>query len=206
MCIRDRLRGGGNPPVFFVDVSKENSYSDCKFSKTAPEWRTVSVGLNIHGICLNTDCKAYKKEVICPIGIGIFDLILDNDEIKCPVCKEKFRSISCGFRECFYTFEGTKLTNNNSLKKFQQEKIKEIKNNYRYFDPKLSGVIEWKTLKIITFKDKYDCYSKDLISICFVCLESSGSLKNNHYGHKYHDSCRNMLIPELKSFCLICLN
>ena len=39
------------------------------FSGHAPEWREVTQGLNIFGVCKNSKCEAYKKEVVHKVGL-----------------------------------------------------------------------------------------------------------------------------------------
>lgn len=70
-----RLRGGGAPLHVFSDVSNENYNVEKKFSYSGPDWRIVTKGLNLHGICHNESCKAFEKEVICRQGLGVFDLM-----------------------------------------------------------------------------------------------------------------------------------
>ena len=53
----------GRKMVDFVDVSN-GKIKKLEFSKNAPKWREISKGLNIFGICENTKCEVWKKEVV----------------------------------------------------------------------------------------------------------------------------------------------
>lgn len=84
------LRGGFVAP----DVSKEmNNQLDIQpFGSNLPRWRCAVPGFYADGVCTNTFCEAYKKNVICNLGINeTFDLKEVNPH--CPVCDDA--SIDC---------------------------------------------------------------------------------------------------------------
>ena len=56
----------GGVSMKFADLSK-NIYEELYFKDTAPDYRIVSKGINVFGICLSKKCNAYKKEVIFPL-------------------------------------------------------------------------------------------------------------------------------------------
>ena len=64
--------GGGIGVFDFVDVKIEKT-KKLEFNKNAPEWRKVTKGLNIFGICENSECKAYKEEVVHKVGLDSDD-------------------------------------------------------------------------------------------------------------------------------------
>ena len=84
-----RLRGGGGSiGINFVDVEK-GLIQNLSFSKSAPEWRKVDKGLNLFGLCKNSECKAFNKEVVHIVGIKNEKYNLQENilNIKCPICK-----------------------------------------------------------------------------------------------------------------------
>ena len=200
-----RLRGGGCRPPLFADVSNQNAFVDSQFTRTGPDWHIVRKGLNLEGFCRNLSCVAAKKNVVCPMPHAVFDLIADRDKVKCPMCRENVEPITCGFTDCSYTFEGIKVENN-SLVKFQQDSPIWVGHFYRNYNPEDSGVVEWKSLKILT---KIEGYLKGLSTFCFYCLESKKSQSSEKFcrancGHIYHEHCRSKINIDFASCCLIC--
>lgn len=45
---------------------------EIQYSEKVQKWRIFSSGSNFFGKCDNIDCEAFRKEVVCPIGFGIF--------------------------------------------------------------------------------------------------------------------------------------
>ena len=71
----------------FVNVDK-GVIQNLGFSDSAPEWRGVTKGLNLFGICKNKDCRAFDKKVVHKVGINQkFNLQNNVLNIKCPICK-----------------------------------------------------------------------------------------------------------------------
>ena len=103
-----RLRGGGDGGRSFVDITDEKSAINIQWSTSAPDWRVAEPGLCLEGICTNTGCEAYKRQVIMNMRMGTFDLMLDTEKCKCPMCKEFVEPKSCGFNKCCYTYSGIK--------------------------------------------------------------------------------------------------
>ncbi|KAJ3112275.1 hypothetical protein HK100_002394 [Physocladia obscura] len=58
-----RLCGGHSMGSVFVDLASSVKPISVKFSISAPKWRSVSSGLNLHGFCINVDCDAFNEEV-----------------------------------------------------------------------------------------------------------------------------------------------
>lgn len=195
-----RLRGGGCAPTNFVDVSNEAAYQDRGFSASAPDWRAVQPGLNLRGTCTHPDCPAFSREVICPVFGAMFDLVLDADRAKCPMCSERVEPAGCGFTGCCYTFEGKKVTHR-GLESYAKDAPERVFDVYRHFDPQSGGVAQWRSLKIIV---KLDGTLPALSSVCFVCRQSqseatpdSQALETTSCGHAFHAECRGQLPPEL---------
>jgi ubiquitin-large subunit ribosomal protein L40e len=100
-----RLRGGGCPQVF--SFNELNNQVTLEFSNNAPVWRTVDRGISWRAICNNSKCKAFRREVICNAGFGVFDVKLQALAMPCPVCKVKVGNLrNCGFLGARWRFLG----------------------------------------------------------------------------------------------------
>jgi len=69
--------------------------------------------LNLYGICGNSACEAYKKEVVIKIGYGRYKYGENADKNRCPMCKKLVNELTgpIGFRNCYYSFIGKILEN-----------------------------------------------------------------------------------------------
>jgi len=126
-----RMRGGCLH-IDFVDVEK-GLYENLKCSKSAPKWRKVIKGLNLFGICKNSECQAFNKEVIYNVGITHkkFNLQKNILNIKCPICNGYVVPKTCGFLKCEYQFVWDKIEDGKL--KHVVTKCKETKdNNFEY--------------------------------------------------------------------------
>ena len=141
-----RLRGGGLA-MNFVNVDK-GVIQNLGFSDSAPEWREVTKGLNLFGICKNKDCRAFDKEVVHKEGINQkFNLQNNVLNIKCPICKGIIVPKTCGFWECEYQFVGDKIEEGKL--KHIDTKSKETKgDNFEYFAPYDNDSSLWTNLDI----------------------------------------------------------
>ena len=122
--------GGGNAPfgISMADISNKKGLVEGNFNKNAKDWNKVITGLNVSGICNNYQCQAYKKSVDCQIGLGTFDLVRDDDRIKCPMCNEEMEATTC---------EGKKKLNGKT--EYVNSWWKRVEKDYEYYDPKKSG-------------------------------------------------------------------
>ena len=160
----DKIIGsGGFCSLEFVDLDESTKFKVLKFSKKAPEWRKVSVGLNLFGKCLNKNCKAYNKEVINIVGINRkFDFLINKKAIICPACSKNFIPITLGFWKCEYQIKGEKLKNG----EYEDVEIngKETEGeNFEYFDPYSNGTTFWSSLMIFTGHRQKMKYRKNAI-------------------------------------------
>ena len=150
------IKGGADAYDFmFIDPSNSN-IKELKESKNAPEWRVISEGLNIFGICGNNKCKAHNKEVIfrtlkdrssLPEEGLRFNMIENICKIKCPICNKIFRPKTCGFYNCEYQFIGIKIENG-EVESYNSNQRKTNKNKFEYFEPKGKNEVRWAELKI----------------------------------------------------------
>ena len=129
---------GAGFPINFTDISK-NIYEEHYFSETAPNYRIVSKGINVYGICKGKKCKAYKKEVICPLkNIKIFNLLEEKDDLECPICGGLIIPKTLGFFCCEYRIKGKKLENDYN-RPFELRDKASNKDSIRYFNPDKNG-------------------------------------------------------------------
>ena len=155
-----RLRGGGMP-LKFADVEK-GLVQNLTFSDSAPKWRNVKEGLNLFGICKNSKCKAFDKEVIYKVGIthekyNLQENILD---IKCPMCDGLVVPKTCGFWKCEYQFEGDKIEGG-QLKHVDTRCKETIRDNFEYFNPYENGDALWTNLNIYVIEKQKIKYNNN---------------------------------------------
>eukprot|EP00357_Protocruzia_adherens_P028349 CAMPEP_0115010942 /NCGR_PEP_ID=MMETSP0216-20121206/23652_1 /TAXON_ID=223996 /ORGANISM="Protocruzia adherens, Strain Boccale" /LENGTH=371 /DNA_ID=CAMNT_0002379325 /DNA_START=47 /DNA_END=1162 /DNA_ORIENTATION=+ len=121
------------------------------FSEDAPDWRTVTAGLNLHGICKNESCDACGEEVIIPLGIGKFFINQVAHTSKCPQCQECVEKVkNSGFFSCYYSIEGQRKTKEGELKQVRKENLKAPESNYLTFQEGDDQYSEWNFLVITT--------------------------------------------------------
>ena len=138
---------GGLYPVNFTDVRKQ-VHEEHYFSDTAPNYRTVTKGINIYGICKGNNCKAYGKEVVVPQKKKKkFDLIKEKDNLECPECKGVVIPKTLGFHLCKYKVSG-KVFLNDIIEPFEFEGKAENENSVQYFNPDENGEVMVVELKI----------------------------------------------------------
>jgi len=152
--------------LMFIDPPVAN-IKQISLSKKAPKWRTISEGLNIFGICENSKCEAYKKEVIfralksvgsLPENGMIFNMIENVDNIRCPICNKIIEPDTCGFFKCEYQFIGKKIEDGEVVNYDSKTKETQV-NKMDYFEPKGKKKVKWTELKIYVLpiqKIKYE--------------------------------------------------
>jgi len=150
-----RLRGGG-PPFSsqpFVDLSQGKTIK-IQWSRSAPKWRIAKRGLCLEGKCQNMGCKAYKKQVIIPIGMTVFDVMLDQGEQSiCPICDKYVMPVTAAFNNCCYRWTGVKAGSPPTTVK--KETFEEVGDNYLLYDEANKsnggcGIVGWVRLVIYT--------------------------------------------------------
>ncbi len=197
--VKDVIKTHKERALTHCDVT-QNKSRDIKYSKDAPEWRGCIDGLNIEGLCLNKTCKAYGKQIICPIGMGkIIDLVQDIHQVKCPICSKNVEPITCGFTNCQYTWLGMKKDEKGDWVRVRSNIWWSIEGEYRYFDPTENGSCEWRQLKILTKPINPRNKSKEEM-ICAVCDKAAPKAEALNCNHSFHDSC----LQEMNRKCVIC--
>ena len=145
----NNIIGAGPPLLDFVDVSS-GKIKKLVFSDKAPIWRKVSKGLNIFGICNNSKCKAWKKEVVYTNKLEEKLIFILNNEIlniKCPICSKIIKPKTCGFWECEYQFVGNKIVEG-EVKLFDSKTRETNGGDFEYFDAFENGETQWVELTI----------------------------------------------------------
>ena len=97
------LRGGG---VSF-EFSKLEEAQVILVSPKAPKWREAVDGTNIEGRCKNSNCEAFERTVIFPVGFCAINIGDQLSLCKCPMCDTRFVPTTCGFTNCRWKYEGT---------------------------------------------------------------------------------------------------
>ncbi len=195
------IQNKGNDEVIFVDVSKNNTI-DIQFSYNGPKWRESTKGINILGECKIEKCEAFKKQVIYKHGLGTLDLVNDIQKIKCPMCKKNFHPDTVGFSNCKYTFCGTKMEDDDVLKKIYAFEPIIVGNYFKYFIPKENGKVTWRQLKLIAEENTETEELK-----CGLCKKDLGKFfEEEDCRHKFHKECLEKFFRSqtLIKSCVIC--
>ena len=142
--------GGAGAGIFnFVDLRKEK-IEKVNFSEEGPNYRTVTPGLNIIGLCTNKKCETKGNEVIVQIGFGEYDLgeNISEMEIRCPICEQVVKPKTCGFTGCAYNFIGEILEGKN-FESFKTGTLEASDKYFSYYKPS-EKLGKWSNLKIYT--------------------------------------------------------
>ncbi|KDO18542.1 hypothetical protein SPRG_16091 [Saprolegnia parasitica CBS 223.65] len=139
-----RLRGGGSVALF-ADVSDASTLHTARISSSAPSWRTIKRGLNIHGKCTNEACKAYGKEVIAPVNFKAFNILAHS-------ALAVVRLLECEWR-----FEGIKA--GSDMHMASGWKSLPTTGGYHVFDGDDSNMVLWRALVLLVkpLRDEPKC-------------------------------------------------
>ena len=142
---------GGRFSINFTDVSK-NIYEEHYFSETAPDYRIVSEGINVYGICKGKKCKVYNEEVICPLeNKKFFNLLEEKEDLECPICGSLIIPKTLGFFSCEYRIKGKKCEND-TITPFELRDKASNKDSIRYFNPDKNGSVMFIELIVEVIK------------------------------------------------------
>jgi len=199
-----------------VDTQNQNAIQSIKFSPDAPQWRRVTYGTNLEGLCTNSECEAYtppeckdekkKKMVICGVGYTCFDLIQDMEKCKCPLCGGFVEPITCGFTNCVYWFAGRYREDKSKPPKTmirQDEKKIASKDKYERFNPLEEKPVIWISLKI--YSEAQGDESKK-VAVCGICkrpVSDAERMENEDCSHFFHSKCLKK-IPNIEKRCVLC--
>jgi hypothetical protein len=74
---------------------------------------SLTFGLNAEGVCIDKKCIYFKRDVVCPLGVGIFSLTYVLKKLKCPACPYKSLDIdpsivikNLKFKACAWKIKG----------------------------------------------------------------------------------------------------
>lgn len=74
---------------------------------------SFAFGLNAEGVCMNKKCIYFKRDVVCPLGVGVFLLNNVLHKLKCPACPYKSLDIDppiiikkLKFKTCAWKLKG----------------------------------------------------------------------------------------------------
>uniref|UniRef100_A0AAV1TI60 Uncharacterized protein n=1 Tax=Peronospora matthiolae TaxID=2874970 RepID=A0AAV1TI60_9STRA len=199
--LRGGFAGRFSTPRTFADVSDGSLITAYEFSSDAPEWRVCSRGLNIEGRCKNPDCRAFRRMIIDRKKFELFNLI-EDDDVRCPICHWKVDPVACGLYDCCWRYEGIKESDGVSMCSTWKDAQGYV---YHRFDcDENGGTVEWESL-LITVKPRDDAESAKLLvsmvsavvrpsDICTICWSPfSSSRKDSHKasrcGHTFHRDC-----------------
>ena len=151
---------GAGMPIDFIEESS-GKVKRLNFGEEEPKGRIVKEGLNIFGICNNSKCEYYQKEVIYPKEMNeklVFNLTEEMPNIKCPICEQIIQPKTLGFWKCEYQLVGKK--NKGGNKSEYDSNTKETKeDDFEYFDIFEYGETQWDELIIYVIpkqKMKYE--------------------------------------------------
>ena len=163
ISVTSNVRGGGADTNTFVNLSDEFvTKRNVSYDDSIPDWRCVTKGINLYGICENSRCEAKGEEVIMRVYGSKFDLYEKSFMGICPMCGKHFDLDTCGFYYCDYKCEGTyfdkekddwidlpediKKTSDNKISKYDPEKVVEGK----------QGKVKYKKLilKVVKYHDE----------------------------------------------------
>jgi hypothetical protein len=198
------LGGGEREGSSFVDISNTAGKKEKGVGFDGPDYLTICCGLNIEGKCTNSLCRANGKTVIHQVGMHVFDLILQQHNVKCPICKKWIKPVTCGFYKCEYKYTGIKKERASfpPIKVHAPAWTKTSPTKYEYYDPRKSRVVQWINLKILT-RDFTGQSPKT--QSCGICQEKIGGA-GRKCGHIYHKHCIHALpkVFNFKGGCLFC--
>ena len=83
---------GGGPGL--IEFNSLENPEMKNFSDTAPDWRIITPGMNLTGLCNNNACKAYNDYVTCQKGFGKFNMSKEIYISKCPM-KDCQKTLKC---------------------------------------------------------------------------------------------------------------
>ena len=101
--------GGGEESNRFANLSEEFIRKDnvSEYNPNIPKWRTIGKGINLYGICQNSNCVAKGKQVIKHVDSKEYDVYNEGFMGICPMCNKHFDLDTCSFYHCDYKCEGT---------------------------------------------------------------------------------------------------
>ncbi|KAI9201982.1 kinase-like domain-containing protein [Polychytrium aggregatum] len=150
-------------------------------------WRILENGLNIEGICRNTQCEAFNEWVILKLGFKDFDPF-NEEHVRnlppCPMCTQFVKPLLAVFSHCLWRFNGHKPDVDAVGSDW-----KEVEEDYVAFKDgnEPSHFAQWKELllEVISADNSED-------GDCAICFEREGPKPMLVCGHRFHTGCLEM--------------
>lgn len=198
VCFRTNRAMYESVGVFnFADIDNKDNSKKIEFSKSAPEWRIARPGLCLEGICKTPDCPARGQYVVMNMGMGIFDLYVDQKKPQCPMCENCVKLETCAFNNCSYMYVGRRFVGSEH-QVFKPQKAIPVGNFYLRFDPTEDKQVVWTSLKIVTKKTEDGGSEQEHCLSCKGIL-AKGTEEALPCGHKIHKACK-----KNAPMCLLC--
>ncbi len=86
------------------------------FNENAQKYRECSDGINLFYFCINQNCSLFNQYFVINIGYGIFNILKQINNVKCPKCnidKEYIELKNIGIVNSKYYYKGILKTKNN---------------------------------------------------------------------------------------------
>lgn len=104
-----------------VDVSENGPVQALARSKEMHNWRICTVGLNVEGECADGAAVPLGRQLLIAtdhafainncLPKGMVSWTFTADQAHCPVCKQQFQPITCGFVDCVWAYDGRRVSN-----------------------------------------------------------------------------------------------
>jgi hypothetical protein len=106
--VHDRYRSGDG--LYMIELHEMRPPYELFPLPNSKRWRRTAPGICLEGICTTAACVAYQQEVIIPIGIKRFDVLLDMNAstVQCPMCSNYVGIRKLAFTHCQWRWDGIK--------------------------------------------------------------------------------------------------
>ncbi|RUS28552.1 hypothetical protein BC938DRAFT_481753 [Jimgerdemannia flammicorona] len=174
----------------FSDLTNGKGLKIRPWSNDAPQWKYMTDGLNLEGICTNPSCDAQNQRVIIPWGHRNFDFALDEHRCTCPICDDYVTPITCAFSNTWWNFCGLKTSASEKPSRAISGSWRHAGNAYHAIDESESRIATWERLKILVRGDN----PSTTCSVCLACkvLGDDGKVVTPikfKCGHSFHGGC-----------------
>ncbi|KAL3140298.1 hypothetical protein ABBQ38_15539 [Trebouxia sp. C0009 RCD-2024] len=167
-----------------VDVSKNRTVQALAGPVEVPRWRICTPGLNVEGRCANESCPASGQIVIDCKGMVSWSFIAG--QAHCPVCKQHFQPITCGFVDCVWAFDGRKAGSGDGAEYVEGSWHRADDKQYHHFQ-KHNNQASWQML-VLSAKSARQLRPE--ATICPICwLGCRHTNDTTSCDHGFHPAC-----------------
>ena len=182
LLLMQELREGGISG-FLSNAEKNFSIEETNWAtKRGPKWTTVKPGLYFRGYCRNSDCEAYREWVVVNFGCNDFDLLINEEDCLCPMCKSEVEPRRPKFNNCYYRI-GSK---GSDLLQVPWTKAGNVRT-----ECKMESGVELSDMLI--FVKPLDAGTQNEKSkncaVCFQVLDERANRKLANCSHVLHEQC-----------------